>query len=356
MKRRHFLTAASALMASAAIPIPARTETSETITASHIPPLKGFNLLEKFTLHGNKPYVERDFEWMAQWGFNFVRLPMDYRCWTDSADPKKLDEKVLKEIDQVVEWGKQYKIHINLNLHRAPGYCVNPPEEPLDLWTSEAAQDQFCFQWRNFAERYKNVSSQNLSFDLLNEPKDMPEEQYAPVVRKAVAAIRSVSPDRLVVIDGLRWGQVPVFSLVDLKIAQSTRGYQPMRISHYKASWIGGSDKWPEPTWPLKEGERVWDKERLRQQTIEPWKKLEAQGAGVHVGEWGVYKFTPHAVALAWMEDVLSLWKEAGWGYSQWNLRGTFGIVDSNRDDVKYEDFQGHSLDRKMLELLLKYK
>ncbi|MEW6238548.1 MAG: cellulase family glycosylhydrolase, partial [Candidatus Omnitrophota bacterium] len=136
MKRRQFLTAASALMAGAAIPIPARAETSEQITASHIPPLKGFNLLEKFTLRGNKPYIERDFEWMAQWGFNFVRLPMDYRCWTDSADPKKLDEKVLKEIDQVVEWGKQYKIHINLNLHRAPGYCVNPPEEPLDLWTS----------------------------------------------------------------------------------------------------------------------------------------------------------------------------------------------------------------------------
>jgi endoglucanase len=36
-----------------------------------------------------------------------------------------------------------------------------------------------------------------------------------------------------------------------------------------------------------------------------------------------------------------------------WNLRGTFGIVDSQRADVVYENFRGHKLDRKMLELLL---
>jgi endoglucanase len=36
-----------------------------------------------------------------------------------------------------------------------------------------------------------------------------------------------------------------------------------------------------------------------------------------------------------------------------WNLRGGFGVLDSDRADVKYEDFRGHKLDRKMLELLL---
>lgn len=60
-------------------------------------------------------------------------------------------------------------------------------------------------------------------------------------------------------------------SLAPLGIGQSTRGYEPMRISHYKANWIGGSDKWEEPTWPLKlkEGDVV-DKERLRRERIDP--------------------------------------------------------------------------------------
>jgi len=38
------------------------------------------------------------------------------------------------------------------------------------------------------------------------------------------------------------------------------------------------------------------------------------------------------------MGDFLSLWKEAGWGWALWNLRGDFGILDSGRTDVKYED------------------
>lgn len=42
-------------------------------------------------------------------------------------------------------------------------------------------------------------------------------------------------------------------------------------------------------------------------------------------------------------------------GWAMWNLRGAIGILDSGRSDVEYEDFRGHKLDRKMLDLLLKY-
>src|SRR5207237_1727564 len=104
--------------------------------------------------------------------------------------------------------------------------------------------------------------------------------------------------------------------------------------------------------WPLHEGGLVWDKELLRRRQIEPWKALEKQGVGVHVGEWGAYQYTPHDVVLAWMRDLLSLWKEAGWGWALWNLTGGFGILDSHRTDVRYESYRGHELDREMLETL----
>jgi endoglucanase len=52
------------------------------------------------------------------------------------------------------------------------------------------------------------------------------------------------------------------------------------------------------------------------------------------------------------MKDYLDLWKEAGWGWAMWNLRGGFGVLDSERADVQYEDYKGMKLDRKMLELL----
>jgi len=76
---------------------------------------------------------------------------------------------------------------------------------------------------------------------------------------------------------------------------------------------------------------------------------------GAHVGEWGAYNHTPHDVVLAWARDNLDLWKANNWGWSLWNLRGSFGILDSNRKDVVYESYHGHSLDKAMLELLREY-
>jgi endoglucanase len=362
--RREFLGAAAlaAGLASGVRPVsggeaaPAPRQLPEP-SAKRLPRWRGFNLLEKFTLNQNAPYVERDFGWLERWGFDFVRLPMDYRCWTDPERPAEpaagKGEKVLKEIDQAVEFGARHGIHVNLNLHRGPGYCVNPPKERLDLWKDGAAQDAFAAQWVLVARRYKGIPSARVSFDLLNEPADLDPATYARVVRRAVEAIRAEDPSRLIIADGLRWGTRPVEELSDLGIGQSTRGYEPMEVSHFRASWIGGSDRWPEPTWPLQRGKQTpLDKATLRQERIEPWKRLEAKGVGIHVGEWGAFNRTPHAVALAWMRDCLALWQEAGWGWALWNLRGGFGVLDSDRADVKYETFRGHKLDREMLEVL----
>jgi endoglucanase len=127
-------------------------------------------------------------------------------------------------------------------------------------------------------------------------------------------------------------------------------------VSHYKANWVQGAENYPEPTWPLDRKDKgIVDKEFLRKDRIEPWKKLEQKGVGIHVGEWGSFNRTPHKVTLAWMRDQLDLWKEAGWGWSLWNLHGGFGILNSDRSDVQYEDFHGYKLDREMLKLLQSY-
>ena len=324
-------------------------------TARHLPRWRGFNLLEKFTKWGerNPPFQESDFALLQEWGFDFVRLPMSYLCWTDPADWLKLREEELKHIDSAVDLGRAHGVHVNLNFHRAPGYCVNPPKEPLDLWQDGKALDACAFHWAHFARRYKGIPNERLSFDLLNEPPEISEESYARVVKRLVEAIHGEDPERLIIADGLSWGRSPVLALAGLGIAQSTRGYEPMHISHYRASWVGGSDTWPEPTWPLKNGDQIkCDKAILFKDRIQPWKRLEQKGVGVHVGEWGAHNRTPHHLVLAWMRDCLDLWAEAGWGWALWNLRGSFGVLDSERGDVIYEDFRGHKLDRKMIELL----
>lgn len=489
---------------SAAQPIGTSLAALPEPTPEHLPRWRGFNLLEKFNRGSNKPFVEDDFRWIAQLGFNFVRLPMDYRCWIVGDDWERFHEPTLKEIDQAVAWGQKYGIHVWINFHRAPGYTVARPPETKSLWTDPDAQRVCANHWAMFAKRYKGVPNRFLAFNLFNEPAGVEPAVYVRVVRGIVEAIRREDPDRLIISDGLQWGTVPVLELRELRVAQATRGYAPMELTHYRASWVGGADRYPLPTWPIvtapgilygsqkrslqaplvvdgpwnqpcqlrlhvgevssratlvveADSKPIWQKEfvcgpgqgewkkavyrpewnvyqnlydrdyevqlpagtrqirihvtdgdwlhlaqlglrmaggpreatitlrhalgekppRLRYQTgsrgpelaggqrldrawlqetmIRPWKEAQAKGIGVMVGEFGAFNRTPHDVTLAWMEDCLANWKEAGWGWALWNFRGSFGILDSGRTDVKYEDFHGHQLDRRMLELLQKY-
>src|SRR5271167_3366186 len=109
-------------------------------TPRHLPRWRGFNLLDKFMVDQQKPFQERDFADIAELGFDFVRLPLDYRCWTDRENPKMLKEPVLKEIDQGVEFGRKHGVHVQINFHRAPGFTVAKPPEPKSLWTDPEIQ------------------------------------------------------------------------------------------------------------------------------------------------------------------------------------------------------------------------
>jgi hypothetical protein len=57
---------------------------------------------------------------------------------------------------------------------------------------------------------------------------------------------------------------------------------------------------------------------------------------------------------LAWFGDVLDILKQNKIGFALWEFIGDFGILDSGRTDVAYEDWHGHKLDRKYLELIRK--
>lgn len=337
------------------------------MTPNLLPMWRGFNLLDMFTVRSDGNFREADFQWLAEWGFNFARIPACYTLWTepqaDPADVYHLNEAGLEKLDRAVRLGEQYGIHINLNFHRGPGFSVNPErQEPFDLWKDQAALDAFCFHWQAMARRYQGISNEKLSFNLINEPVRPVAEGAGPgmtrgdherVMRAAVAAVRAVDPARLIILDGLTWGNETLPELADLGTGQSCRAYAPMNISHYEASWVQ-SQGWPEPTYPGQIADGYWDRARLEAHYA-PWIALKERGVGVHCGEGGAFSRTPHKVVLAWLNDVLDILTSNGIGYALWNFRGEFGILDSHRNDVQYEDWHGHQLDRELLTLLQKY-
>jgi len=358
-----------------------------------LPRWRGFNLLDFFSPNPQwkKPSTTEDhLRWIADWGFDFVRLPMAYPFYLDidrtkpvtPDDVRRIDPRRVDEIDRLVTLAQKHGLHVSLNLHRAPGYCVNAGfHEPYNLWRDQEAQDAFCFHWKMWATRYRDVSPKSISFDLVNEPsvrEDMndqhspsgpvPGDVYRRVAQAAAGAIRAANPAHLVIADGNSMGNAVIPELADLNIAQSCRGYHPAIVSHYQAPWaFKDADRLPEPHWP---GTVEWHNvdaatgktntwtEKLSREGLEkyyqPWIALKNQGVGVHCGECGCWKKTPHAVFLAWFSDVLDILATNGIGFALWEFDGDFGILNSGRADVAYEDWHGLKLDRKLLELLRK--
>jgi len=331
---------------------------------------RGFNLHNMFYIKGTGAFQEHDFRWIADWGFNFVRIPVAYQMITIKRDPYRFDEWWLNELDLALQYARRYGIHVCLNLNRVPGHPAHDEwEQPYRLWKDQPALDAFCHLWRSLAERYRDIPPDQLSFNLINEPpggglgEDMATADYVRVITAVTEAIRGVNPDRPINTDGLLWGIFPCPELKDLGIGQSCHNYVPFEISHYKASWIQGSDAWPEPVWPGLESQGfyeaygkgfTWNRTKL-EEFYQPWFDLAQQGVPVFCGETGAYNKTPHPVALAWLRDVLDMLKKHNIGWALWNFRDTFGILDSGRADVEYEDFNGHKLDRKLLSLLQEF-
>ena len=365
------------------------------------PPWYGFNLLEYFSTDADWmkyfPYKddgmfqEDDFRWIRDWGFNWVRLPMDYRFWTDPNDLMKIDEKKVEPIDRAIRLGEKYSVHIDICLHRAPGYCIldtldekqtgiHITKEKTDLFTDPKTLDAFVYQWTFFAGRYKGIPSERLSFNLMNEPLLMHvprnthtfsnddwrryyadpdwlagEAKYTRVARAAVDAIRVIDPKRLIVTDGLAGGNLPIPMLIETGITQSAHTYAPALLTHYHCEWARGMVPLdaPLPTWPLKDaqGKVLFDRSILDAK-LAAWPIELQQKVPIHFGEMGCYKHTPPEVVYAWIDDTLGAIGSLGSGFALWNFRGPFGVLDTEREGTKFEDWHGHQLDRTLLQLL----
>jgi endoglucanase len=362
----------------------------------------GFNLLEYFSTDpdwmkyfpykNDGMFQEDDFRWMRDWGFNFVRLPMDYRFWTDPNDLMKINEKQVEPIDRAIRLGEKYGIHVNICLHRAPGECIldgmnealtgiHITEEKTSVYDDPHTLGAFVRQWTFFADRYRGTPSERLSFNLVNEPMVRPtpaetaelkshksdagfsrelnerhERQYVRVARAAIGGIRAHDAERWIVTDGYLGGDAAIPDLIDTGILQSCHTYYPVQLTHYQCEWARGfvTSDTPLPTWPLKNREgHVIDRAALATR-FQPWRALTQRGVRIHFGEMGAYKHTPPNVVLAWFDDTLNVLNDLHTGWALWNFRGPFGILDTERPGTKFEDWHGHQLDRPLLNLLQK--
>lgn len=162
-------------------------------------------------------YITRsDIDYIASTGANTIRLPFHYKLFTDE-DYMGLSSRQdgFARIDSVVEWCRANGLYLILDMHDAPGGQTG---DNIDdsygypwLFESEKSQQLFCDIWRRIADRYKDEPV-ILGYELINEPiatyfdnQDELNSKLEPLQKRAVAAIREVDPDHIILIGAPQW-------------------------------------------------------------------------------------------------------------------------------------------------------
>ncbi len=97
--------------------------------------------------------------------------------------------------------------------------------------------------------------------------------------------------------------------------------------------------------------------QRMRE-FVKTWSDFSKQtGTAVMCQEFGICNNVSEKASLSWMEDWLKVMTENNIPWATMGYREQFfGILNSNRIDVKYEKYGPYLLDREMLKLLQKYQ
>lgn len=157
-----------------------------------------------------------DIRFIASQGANTVRLPFNYKLFTDE-DYMGLtaDQDGFARVDSVVKWCRDNGLYLILDMHDCPGGQTG---DNIDdgygypwLLESEQSQRQFCDIWRRIAGRYRDETV-ILGYELMNEPvahyfdnKTELNAKLEMLYRRATAAIREVDRNHVILLGGAQW-------------------------------------------------------------------------------------------------------------------------------------------------------
>lgn len=149
--------------------------------------------------------TERDWANIQSFGFNLVRIPINYRLLEDDENPMHLRPDAFQWLDIAVDQAEKHGLYVILDLHGAQGgQTMNDHtghSGQNKLWTVPENQERMAWLWTQIAKRYKDRSTV-IAYDTLNEPYGGTKPQILKQFEKTYPAIRSVDPEKLIFAHG----------------------------------------------------------------------------------------------------------------------------------------------------------
>ncbi len=246
--------------------------------------------------------TEGDIHYLRSIGCNSIRIPFNYRLFTNETYLSDTDAgRGFKLLDRVIGWCRKENLYIILDMHCAPGGQTGDNIDDGDgypfLYTSEASRKLTIDIWHKIAERYKN-EPMVMGYDLLNEPiahyfkVDEINPYLEPLYKEITASIRMVDKNHLVFLGGAQWdSNFKVFGKpFDDKAVYQFHKYWTATTKDVIQDYIDFRDKYNVPIYCGETGENKDEwvknfKNTLEQNNIGwhywPYKKMDAESSPI---------------------------------------------------------------------------
>lgn len=279
--------------------------------------------------------TEADFEKIASWGLDHVRIPVDYNIL--EKEEGGYDKSGFDRIAAALGLARKYGLNAILDLHKTAGFSFDEGEEESGFFDSEKYQERFCALWEELAKHFGGDPA-HVAFELLNEVTEQRFcETWNRISGKCIARIRQYAPDTLILL-GSYWNNSAeavkdLAAPFDDKVIYNFHCYAPLEFTHQGAYWV----------------KELTDKRfSFAQMDITPayFEKLFAEalqkatdnGTCLYCGEYGVIDKASPEDALKWFQVIHSVFEKYGISRAAWSYKEMdFGISDSRMDGVREE-------------------
>jgi aryl-phospho-beta-D-glucosidase BglC (GH1 family) len=314
-----------------------------------------------------------DFRRVKGWGFDHVRLPVDWHVAFDQGTlaPR---EDVLSLVDRAVDGLLGEGLEVILDLHKCPGHDFLEGTRREQPFFQDPAMRRDCLAiWTHLAGRYGGRPG--VLLEVLNEPVAPSFAVWNEVQAELAAALRRLAPRATLVLGSNLWNGAEGFEhlapVKDENVLYSFHFYNPIVFTHQFAPWMEGEafqvrreypgtyELPPDASHRLPLDSGRWDRARLAGQMRHVFAFRERHGARVACNEFGVYLGGPdRGSQLAWMRDLLSLFGEHQVGWSCWTYKNLdFGLLSRGEQlcakSPQYDNPE--RVDREMVALLQQY-
>jgi len=174
----------------------------EEILTSRFGEAEKDRLMETFYANWMK---DRDWKLIKSFGFNLVRLPLNYRMFEDDRAPMKLKPNAFRWVDLAVKKAAEHGMYTIIDLHGIQGgqsvYDHTGRSEQNKVWTVESNQVRAEWLWKEFAKRYRS-NPNVVAYDLFNEPYGGTKPQQVALFKRLYPVVRAIDNKKLILAMG----------------------------------------------------------------------------------------------------------------------------------------------------------